>query len=227
MPMSSACTPERPSAYPHWPLFDLRIRTPRLELRVPTDDDLAELVVVARRGVHRPGERPFRTRWAELPSPRFERAFAQYFWTLRAEWRPERWRLPLGAFTYDGEPVGVQQIGSEHFPVRRTIRSATWVGVALQDRGYGTEMRAGALALAFDVLGARYAEAGTNADNHAAQGMLRRLGYVDNGAGTELADGSPEPVPTRYFRLDADAWAAHRPDGIEVDDVPRALFGLE
>jgi RimJ/RimL family protein N-acetyltransferase len=224
--MSSPCTSERAAPYPDWPLFDLRIRTRRLELRVPTDDDLAELVVVARRGVHRPGERPFRTGWAELPSPRFEHAFAQYFWTLRAEWRPERWRLPLGAFTHEGEPVGVQQIGSQHFPVRRTIRSATWVGLALQDRGYGTEMRAGALALAFDVLGARYAEAGTNADNLAAQGMLRRLGYVDNGAGLELADGSLEPVPTRYFRLDAPAWAAHRPDGIEVDDVPLALFGL-
>ena len=26
-----------------WPLFDLRLRTPRLELRLPTDDDLLAL----------------------------------------------------------------------------------------------------------------------------------------------------------------------------------------
>ena len=27
----------------HWPLFDLRIRSERLELRLPTDDELGEL----------------------------------------------------------------------------------------------------------------------------------------------------------------------------------------
>jgi len=26
-------------AHPYWPFFDLRIRTPRLELHVPNDDD--------------------------------------------------------------------------------------------------------------------------------------------------------------------------------------------
>ena len=32
-----------------WPLFDLRLRTPRLELRLPTDDDLLELVGIVDR----------------------------------------------------------------------------------------------------------------------------------------------------------------------------------
>ena len=31
-----------------WPLFDLRLRTPRLELRSPTDHDLEELCGVQR-----------------------------------------------------------------------------------------------------------------------------------------------------------------------------------
>jgi hypothetical protein len=35
------------TAHP-WPLFDLRLRTPCLELRLPTDDDLLELMRVAR-----------------------------------------------------------------------------------------------------------------------------------------------------------------------------------
>jgi hypothetical protein len=38
------------SAHP-WPLFDLRVRTPNLELRLPTDDDLLELARVARAGI--------------------------------------------------------------------------------------------------------------------------------------------------------------------------------
>ena len=28
----------------HWPLFDLHVRTPRLELRYPTDDEVADYV---------------------------------------------------------------------------------------------------------------------------------------------------------------------------------------
>ena len=29
--------------HPFWPLFDLRVRTPTLELRLPTDDDLVAI----------------------------------------------------------------------------------------------------------------------------------------------------------------------------------------
>ena len=34
-----------------WPLFDLRLRTPHLELRLPNDDELLELARVARAGI--------------------------------------------------------------------------------------------------------------------------------------------------------------------------------
>ena len=33
--------------HPYWPLFDLVIRTPRLELRPPTDDDVVAIVALA------------------------------------------------------------------------------------------------------------------------------------------------------------------------------------
>jgi hypothetical protein len=62
------------SAHP-WPLFDLRIRTPHLELRLPTDDDLLELAHVARAGVMDEGQTFFAVPWHELPSPAFERQF--------------------------------------------------------------------------------------------------------------------------------------------------------
>ncbi len=49
---------------PHpWPLFDLRLRTPHLELRLPTDDDLLDLMVLARHGIHDPGMTPFLFPW--------------------------------------------------------------------------------------------------------------------------------------------------------------------
>ena len=50
-----------------WPLFDLRLRTPRLELRVPADDDLLELAAIARAGLHDPDVHPFLVPWDELP----------------------------------------------------------------------------------------------------------------------------------------------------------------
>ena len=61
--------------HPLWPLFDLRLRTERLELRLPNDDEIAQLCEVARAGIHDPEEMPFAFPWTDKPSPRFEREF--------------------------------------------------------------------------------------------------------------------------------------------------------
>ena len=76
-----------------WPLFDLRIRTPRLELRLPTDDDLVALAAVVRAGVHDLPVTPFLVPWDELPSPAFERQFLLHWWQVRGSWSPEDWTL--------------------------------------------------------------------------------------------------------------------------------------
>lgn len=44
---------------PNWPLFGLRIRSQRLVLRLPTDEDLVRLIAVARAGIHPEGSMPF------------------------------------------------------------------------------------------------------------------------------------------------------------------------
>ena len=59
------------------------LRTPSLELRVPTDDDLLALAAVARAGLHDEGEHPFLVPWDELPSPAFERQFLLFWWRTR------------------------------------------------------------------------------------------------------------------------------------------------
>ena len=48
-----------------WPLFDLRIRTPRVEIRLPTDEDLVALAHVAKRGVHDANSMPFLKAWEQ------------------------------------------------------------------------------------------------------------------------------------------------------------------
>jgi hypothetical protein len=42
-------------AHPYWPLWDLVVRTPTVELRMPTDDDLVRLAQLAGAGIHDPG----------------------------------------------------------------------------------------------------------------------------------------------------------------------------
>jgi hypothetical protein len=73
-----------------WPLFDLRIKTPHLELRLPTDDDLLGLMAVARAGVADPDRSVFLVPWHLLPSPAFERQFLLHWWSRRGGWDPTR-----------------------------------------------------------------------------------------------------------------------------------------
>jgi RimJ/RimL family protein N-acetyltransferase len=82
-------------AHRYWPLFDLRVRTPRLELRPPSDEDAVALAALAAEGVHDPAATPFTIPWTDQPSPQLERGALQFIWRCRAEWTPEKWHLPL------------------------------------------------------------------------------------------------------------------------------------
>jgi hypothetical protein len=50
-----------------WPLYGLRLTTPRLELRLPGLDLLDDLAAVAAEGVHDPAEMPFSLPWTDGP----------------------------------------------------------------------------------------------------------------------------------------------------------------
>jgi RimJ/RimL family protein N-acetyltransferase len=163
-----------------WPLFDLRLRTPRLELRLPTDDDLLALLGVAREGIVEEGQTVFAVSWHELPDPAFERQFLQHWWHSRGSWNPSNWVLGL-AVVADGQPIGMQDIHARDFAVRRTVASASWLGRAFQAQGFGTEMRAAILALAFDGLGAELAESGYFTGNSSSARVSEKLGYEPNG----------------------------------------------
>jgi len=189
--------------HPLWPLFDLRLRTPRLELRLPTDDDLVQLAAVAKAGIHPPDEMPFAVPWSILPTPDFERNFVRFHWGLRAGWSVEDWGLDLGVFL-DGRPIGVQGLYARGFSVLRTVHTGSWLGAPYQRRGLGTDMRAAILSLAFDGLGAEVAETEAFLDNAASAGVSRRLAYEDDGLGRRAPQGIARDV--RRFRLTAERW---------------------
>jgi RimJ/RimL family protein N-acetyltransferase len=212
--------------HPLWPLFDLRLRTARLALRPPTDEDLVSLCAVAAAGIHDPGEMPFAFPWTRKPSPRFEREFAQYHWQTRAGWQPNSWNLEF-MVTLDGRPIGAQGLFAREFPVHRLVHTGSWLGQAYQRRGFGTEMRQAVLSFAFDGLGAEVAETEAFLENIASATVSRRVGYVENGIGRLAPDGVARDV--QRFRLTAEDWRSSARPVVEIDglDACREMFASQ
>ncbi len=207
-----------------WPLFDLRILTPRLELRAPTDEDIFALLDVALAGVHDPSEMPFGVAWTDLPSPEFEQSFLRFFWGARASWTPEAWRMPL-AVILDGQPIGIQEVWARDFPTLRVVETGSWLGRRYQGRGYGTEMRAAVLWLAFEGLGATAAVSGAMDGNEASRRVSEKLGYEPNGVDVAAPRGSP--VMHQRYLLRRDRWKRDLyPVSIENLAACLTMFGL-
>jgi RimJ/RimL family protein N-acetyltransferase len=209
-----------------WPLLGLSVRTARLELRLPTEDELAELALVAVDGVYRAGERPFFSRWPERSAAEVARAVVQSQWRSRGSWTADDWSLELVVFDDSGRPMGTQEVGAGHFADLREVRTSSWLGVGYQGHGFGTEMRAAVLHLAFAGLGAAYAVSMSFADNTSSRSVSRKLGYQPDGIQRDLVDG--EVLVTDRFRLSRDEWErTSRPEvTITGLDPCLDLFGL-
>jgi RimJ/RimL family protein N-acetyltransferase len=218
--------PDRTTLESAWPLFGLRIRSERLVLRLPTDDDILALIDVAKAGIHPPDEMPFGVAWSVEPSPAFEHGFVQHHWGMRASWTPEAWTLNL-LVELDGRPIGSQTIGAKDFAIHRIVDTGSWLGQAFQGRGLGKEMRAAVLAFAFDGLGARVAESAAFLDNAASNGVSRSLGYEDNGMGALAPQGVSRE--SQRFRMTAAAWRSRPRPPVEIDGLEacRELFGAQ
>lgn len=208
----------------HWPLFGLRVRTARLELRLPTDEDLAALADCAAGGVHPPERMPFLTAWTDLPPRALQRGVLQWHWRCRAEWTPEAWTADF-VVLHDGEVVGAQGITGQEFGVRRTVATGSWLGADHQGRGIGTQMRLAVLALAFDGLGALEAHSGAFEDNPESAAVSRKLGYREAGHAVHVRRGE-RAVETRYV-IDRVRWRARGPAEVEIAGLEacRELFG--
>ena len=208
-----------------WPLFGLVLRTPRLELRVPDLDRLAELAAVAAGGLHDPGVQPFVAEWTDQAPERVASSVLQWHWGTWAGWRPEKWELGLVAIA-DGRAVGTQSIGGADFATLREVGTGSWLGRAEHGRGLGTEMRAAVLELAFTGLGAELATSEAFEDNPASYAVSRKLGYADDGTDRYVVRGAP--LVSRRLRLDRKSWEEARAIPVEIEGLEASLpmFGL-
>ena len=211
---------------PAWPLFGLRIRSERLVLRLPTDDDLPAMLALAKQGIHPPEEMPFGVAWTDETGSAFDRGYLQHHWRWRGSWRVDEWWLNL-MVEFEGAPIGAQTISGEQFLLHRTVDSGSWLGQAFQGRGFGKEMRSAVLSFAFDALGARVATSSAFLDNAASNAVSRSLGYVDDGHGALAPRGVSRE--TQRFRMTGEIWRSRPrpPVAIEGFEACREMFGLD
>jgi len=201
------------------PLFGLRLRTPRLELRLPARRELEQLREVALAGVHPPEFMPFSVAWTDDPELS---DFLDYHELQRRKWTPDGWNLEL-AVRLGGVPIGVQAVGSERFAETRTVVTGSWLGERFQRRGAGTEMRTAVLELAFRGLDAGVARSGAIDGNAASLRVSEKLGYGVTGRSTHSPRGFE--VGHTDLELRREDWRPPFPVEIEGLEPCLPLFG--
>ena len=204
----------------HWPLHGLRLRTPRLELRLPGLEELDALAQLSAEGVHDPGWMPFFVPWTDLPPAERARSVMQFHWRTLAGWTPHDWTLQLAVFL-DGQVAGTQNISGRDFAIVGEVSTGSWLGQRYQGQGIGTEMRAAVLDLAFSGLRAGSAVSGALAGNAASAGVSRRLGYQPNGLIRRRVRDAPGQE--QRFTLDRDRWQQYRTVPVETDGLGPCL----
>ena len=211
-----------------YPPLDVRVVTPRLELRGATDDLLERLAPVVRSGKATADPPP----WDD-PSALYEpdddvrvHKWLQGIWRGRGTVRPEAWRLYFVVVVGD-EPIGMQDLIGDQFDSFGTVETSSWVSSDARRRGIGTEMRSAILHLAFDGLGAEEAHSEAAVDNAGSNGVSARLGYELNG--TAWATHQGQPMLGQRWRLGRETWAARRRNDIAMSGVEecRAALGLD
>lgn len=218
-----------------FPPFALRISCGPLELRVLRDDDLPELVELVRCGIQVPGlPMPFLQAWHEEPfapgSPDgFPTTSLGWWWTQRATFAPDEWRLAL-VVRRDGALVGMQDLHAKDFVQTRHVMTGSWLGRAHHGVGTGTLMRQLAVAFAFDELGAAQCESGYIVGNHASAAVSRKAGYVDNGRRRIVQHTRQRKVGVDEQRVMVTPAICVRPEdqvSVEGADVVRRFLGID
>lgn len=198
------------------PLYRLRVRTPRLELRVPTPVELDELYDVAVAGIHPPEEMPFGVAWTDDLT---RDGFLAYHRRSLAAWSPASWKVDLGVWT-EGVLVGVQGLGADDFATKREVATGSWLGAAHQGSGIGTEMRTAIVELAFAHLGAKAVTSSAFESNAASRRVSAKLGYREVGRDTMSPRGDPKPH--LLLRLERAEWRG-APFPVEFEGVEPCL----
>ncbi|WP_205323781.1 GNAT family N-acetyltransferase [Glycomyces sp. YM15] len=209
------------------PVYRLRLRTERLELRLPDLDDLVALADQAAAGIHGPEFMPFEMPWTECEPIERGRRTLQHQMGVIAGIASERWMLPLVA-VHDGGVVGMQEVGATAFKATREATTGSWLALAHHGKGFGTEMRAAVLDFVFNGLGADFALSASFEGNGPSEGVSRKLGYKADGIDHKVLNGVRRQ--DNRWRLSREDWEAHRKHEVAIEGLDAevlAMLGLD
>ena len=201
-----------------YPLLDVRVSTPTLELRGATDELLDQLAEVVHAGKTHAEPAPYddpMSFYETDPDLRVAK-WLRAIWRRRGTVGPDAWRLYFVVMV-DGRPVGEQSLTGVQFSTLGTVTTFSWLSTDLRGRGLGRQMREAILHLAFDGLGAKEASSDAFVDNAGSNAISRRLGYQPNGV--EWATRRGEPALLNRWRLDRDTWEPRRRDDIQLHNI--------
>jgi RimJ/RimL family protein N-acetyltransferase len=203
------------------PIYRIRLRTERLELRLPDLDDLVALADQAAAGIHDPDFMPFATPWTEAEPLERGRATIQVQMRAIMNATPQEWALPF-VTVHDGRVVGMQEVTAKDFTVKREAATGSWLGRAHHGQGIGTEMRAAVLDFLFNGLGADYATSASFDGNVSSEGVSRKLGYRADGIEHHVL--RDQRRIDRRWRLTREDWEAHRKHEVRIEGLDDAAL---
>jgi RimJ/RimL family protein N-acetyltransferase len=187
---------------------ELSVQVDDVELRTMRWTDFPAYAEIVVGGLFAPQEHPTLGPWysPEDLAGSARRAIASQLigWS---DIETERWALDLGVFR-DGQLLGSQLIRSSSFLDNHQASTESLLAPRFRGRGLGTKSRAGALHLAFDVLGAETVTAAALADNLASHGVSRALGYYDEGQVVREYGG--QRYTLQQWRIDRATWEQQR-----------------
>lgn len=207
---------------PFWPLHGIRLGTPDLELHVMTEADLEEVWHALPPDLELD---PSATSYPGLGGRENRRAVvAQGYWQAFGTWSPTGWALPFFV-RHEGRVIGGQWLEGPEWAADRTVDSSSWLVASSRGKGYGRQMRAAVLELAFGGLGAVAAVTSAYVENAPSLGVSRALGYRETHTSVLEHNGRS----LQHLRMEAAEWerAGHGAT-VTVQGVAPALpfFGL-
>lgn len=212
---------------PAFPVWDLRVRTPLIELRPVRETEALALIELADHGIHDADTMPFTIPWTRQPLPERRWNSMKFYLGNWAHLSPADWTLCF-AVSAGGEVVGNQDAHAINFLESRTVETGSWIGQGYQGNRYGYHARVAVLTLLIDGLGALSAETGAWHDNARSLRVTEKVGYEPNGEWVRGREGVPTRSPR--FRMTPHRWADVRPD-IEVTidglDGAKAMLGID
>lgn len=205
-----------------WPLHGIRLVTPDLTLTVMTEADLAAVLSVLPEDLDL---NPHATTYAGVDHEANRRAVVlQGYWRALGLWSPTDWMLAF-VVRRDGGVIGAAWLEGPDYLAERAVDSSSWLVTAERRRGFGRQMRAAVLALAFGWWGSAAAISSAVTSNVASLGVSRSLGYRETHTSVLPYSGEP-PQHVRLEWAQWQAWSAAGETTVEGVDASLPLFGL-